>query len=102
MSNLERLLMNNGLPDNVLAIALICSFLGTAFLSRHTLQLGILGYLINFLVLLAGAITANVLMKNVRLPLDYYIERPLVITLGGMLAASIILLLVLSRDRDLR
>ena len=89
-----------GLPADVMVIALICAGFGTIFLSRHTFQLGVLSYPINFCVLFAGAIAAKLLLRDVRLPLGYSIERPLIISIGGMLFASLIVLLLMPRDRE--
>ena len=52
-----------------------------------------------FLALFAGAIGANVLLAGVRLPLGFSVERPLIISIGGMLFASLIMILVMPRNR---
>ena len=91
-----------GLPDDALVIALICAGLGTIILSRHTYQLGFFSYPLNFCVLFAGAVAANLLLQDVRLPLGFSIERPLIISIGGMIFASLITLLLLPRDRESR
>jgi hypothetical protein len=93
---------DTGLPPVVMVIAMICAGLGTIFLTRHTFYLGVLSYAINFCVLLAGAIAANLLLKEVRLPIGYSIERPLIISVGGMLFASLLALLLMPRDRQSR
>ena len=88
-----------GVAPDALAICTICAGLGTFILTRHTVQLGVMSYVINFLALFAGAIGANVLLAGVRLPLGFSIERPLIISIGGMLFASLIMILVMPRNR---
>ncbi len=97
-----RMLIDIGLPPDVLVIAMISAGFGTVFLTRHTFFLGVLSYPINFCVLFVGAIAANFLLKDVHLPFGYSIERPMIISLGGMLVASLILLLLMPRDRHSR
>ena len=96
----SRLLVDIGLPTDVIVIAAICAGCGTFFLSRHTFYLGWLSYPVNFCVLLAGALAANILLSEVRLPFGYSIERPLIISLGGMLVVSLVALLLMPRDRQ--
>ena len=93
------LLGDLGVAPDALVISVICASLGTLFLTAHTLQLGILSYVINFLALLAGAIGANILLAGVRLPLGFSIERPLIISIGGMVFASLIMILLMPRNR---
>jgi hypothetical protein len=94
------LLRDVGLAPDVLFVAAICAGLGALVLSRHTFQLGTLTYPINFLVLFAGAVMANLLMSEVRLPFGLSAERTVVISIAGMIVVSLIVLLVLPRDRE--
>ena len=87
-----------GLKHDVLVIAMICAGLGTLILSRHTYEIGILTYPLNFCMLFAGAVAANLLLKDVRLPLGFSIERPVIISIGGMVIASLIALLLMPRN----
>lgn len=96
---MDSILILIGLQRHILIIALVCAVLGAFVLSRFTLSMGVLTYPINFCALLLGAIGANLLMKQVRLPLDYDFERPLFISIAGMAVASIVTLFFLSRDR---
>jgi hypothetical protein len=94
------LLRELGLAPDALFVAAICAGLGALVLSRHTFQLGTLTYPINFLVLFAGAVMANLLMSDVRLPFGLSSERPVVVSIAGMIVVSLIALLVLPRDRE--
>lgn len=96
---MNQILILIGLQTHIFVIALVCSALGAVILSRFTMSLGMLTYPINFVALLAGAVAANLLMKQVRLPLDYDLERPLFLSVLGMAVVSIITLFFLSRDR---
>jgi hypothetical protein len=88
-----------GLQTHIFVIALVSSAIGAVILSRFTMSLGMLTYPVNFCALMIGAVSANLLMKQVRLPLDYDFERPLVVSVAGMAVASILTLAILSRDR---
>jgi hypothetical protein len=94
------LLADIGLDPAVLVIAMICAGLGTLILSRHTFQLGMLTYPLNFAVLFGGAVAANLLLQNVRLPVDSLMERAMIISIGGMVVASLILILLIPKDRQ--
>jgi uncharacterized oligopeptide transporter (OPT) family protein len=97
---MDNFLILIGLQTHIFVIALVCAVLGAFVLSRFTMSVGMLTYPINFLALLVGAISANLLMKQVRLPLDHNFERPLVVSIAGMAVASILALVFLSRDRS--
>ena len=86
------LLADIGLDSGVLVIAMICAGLGTLILSRYTYQLGFLTYPLNFAVLFAGAVAANMLLQDVRLPVNSLMERVLIISIGGMVVASLIMI----------
>jgi hypothetical protein len=94
------LLADIGLDPGVLVIALICAGLGTLILSRHTYQLGFFTYPLNFCVLFAGAVAANLLLQNVRLPVNSMTERVLIISIGGMVVASLMIILLMPKDRQ--
>ena len=94
------LLADIGLDSGVLVIAMICAGLGTLILSRHTYQLGFLTYTLNFAVLFAGAVAANMLLQDVRLPVNSLMERVLIISIGGMVVASLIMILLMPRDKQ--
>jgi hypothetical protein len=87
-----------GLQQNEFVVAALCALIGAFIMSRFTMSLGTLTYPVNFCVLLAGAVIANLLMKNVEMPLDYSLQRPLIVSMAGMAVAALISLLVLSRD----
>jgi hypothetical protein len=94
------LLRDLGLAPDVLLVAAVCAGLGALILSRHTFQMGNLTYPINFLVLFAGAVMANLLLIDMRLPFGLSSERPVVISIAGMIVVSLVTLLVLPRDRE--
>ena len=94
------LLADIGLGRDVLMVAMVCSGLGTLILARYTYQIGFLTYPLNFCVLFAGAVAANLLLKDVRLPLNSSTERMLIISIGGMVVASLILVLLMPKNRE--
>jgi hypothetical protein len=94
------LLADIGLNPSVLVIALICAGLGTFILSRHTYQLGFFTYPLNFCVLFAGAVAANLLLQDVRLPVTSTMERVLIISIGGMVVVSLVTMILMPRDRQ--
>jgi uncharacterized membrane protein YeaQ/YmgE (transglycosylase-associated protein family) len=96
---MDTILILIGLQAHILVIALICAALGAFVMSRFTMSMGMLTYPINFLALFVGAVVANLLMKQVRLPLSHDFERPLFVSIAGMAVASVITLVFLSRDR---
>jgi Na+/glutamate symporter len=93
------LLVTIGLLPKVLLTAAVCAALGAIILSRFTQALGSASLPLNFVVLFAGAVVANVMMKPLPEPLDYSLERPFVVSLAGMSVAAIVRLLLLSRRR---
>jgi hypothetical protein len=97
---LTGLLADIGLHPDALVIAAICAGLGTLILSRHTYQLGFVTYPLNFCALFAGAVAANLLMQDVRLPVDSMMERLLIISIGGMVIASLVIMLLMPKDRQ--
>ena len=84
--------------DQVVMLLLI--LLGAAILNRITTISGPAGLLVNAMVLLAGAEAAHVLSTGLALPFDHMIERTIVVTLAGMLAAALLVLLLLGRHHD--
>lgn len=88
-----------GLQIQTLVTALICAGLGTAIIARFTQSLGALGYTINFMLLFAGAVIANRLLRGWELPFEYAPLQPVAFSLGGMAVASLVILIVLSKDR---
>ena len=93
------LVIEFGLRPETVVLGLICALLGAIFLTRHTRSLGVLTYPLNCLVLIAGAMLANWLMKGVEAPLRLSLEWPLLISLAGMSVAGVIMLVLLPRNR---
>ena len=93
------LLRDLNISEN-LATTLVCVLLGAIILNRYTRFSGLAGLLINGAVLFAGAESAALLTANMSLPLDYLIERTLLVTFAGMLVASFGMLLLFSRPRQ--
>jgi hypothetical protein len=94
------LLAEIGLTPDVLVIAVICAGLGAIILSLFTYPIGVLAYPLNFCILFAGAVAANLMLTEVRLPLGLSIERPIILSIGGMIIVSLIALIVMPRDRQ--
>jgi len=85
------------LPYTVVPVAVICSILGALVLYPFTRLMGLWTVVLNFIVLFVGAYMANVLMASIYLPLNRHFERPLVISLAGMMVMSVPLLFLLQR-----
>lgn len=81
-----------GLQPRILIIAAVCATLGTVILSRFTMSLGFVSYLLNILTLFAGAVAVNILDKIWLQPLDYSLQRPLIASIIGILLASLAML----------
>lgn len=73
--------------------------LGAFVLNRFTQFSGIVGFAINAAALFAGAQAASYLLAGMSLPFDYLIDRTLLISFVGMLAASFGMLILFSRPR---
>lgn len=96
---LNLLVFELGLRPEVVLLGMICALFGALLLSRYTRPLGVLTYPLNYLALLAGAMAANWLTKNVQVSLRMAKEWPLLMSLSGMAVAAVIMLLLLPRSR---
>ena len=76
------------LPVEALPIPYICSIIGGLILSRFTGSLGNLTVPVNISALFIGAMVSTWLFQGVPLPFDPGLQRPLVITLAGMLVVA--------------
>ena len=84
-------------PDQV--ATWVSVMLGAFVLNRFTQFSGIVGFAINAAALFAGAQAAKYLLANLSLPFDYLIDRTLLMSFAGMLAASFGMLILFSRSR---
>jgi hypothetical protein len=89
-----------GLQPQVLLISAICAAAGAYLLSGFTISLGFLTIPLNFAALLAGAIGANLVARYMEMPVDVTFVRPLIISFLGMTAAAVVVLVLLSRNRQ--
>lgn len=96
LSGLSHLL---GLEERVVAMAMLSASLGALIVTRFTTALGIFAYLINYVILLAGALLAHLIMARVSSSLDHSLERSLIISVAGMAVASLVSLVLLTRGR---
>lgn len=85
-----------GLQASAVAMAMVAATIGSLIMSRFTLVLGPFSYVVNYVVLLAGALVSNVTMARVSASLDNSLERSLMISLAGMVVASLLLVAVLA------
>jgi hypothetical protein len=78
---------------SVLPLSYICSGVGGLILSRFTGNIGNLTIPLNCAALLIGATVANALTKGVDLPIDHQVQQPMLVSLSGMLAAALLMML---------
>lgn len=90
-------LNNAQLPHTVVPVAAACAGCGAIVLSRFTRWLGPLTLLFNGVALFVGAYGANLLLSGVYMPLNRFIERPLLVSFIGMTVMSIPLLMISQR-----
>lgn len=77
----------------------ICVVLAASVLTQYTRIGGIAGFVINALLLFLGAFSAVYLTRGMDLPLGYFLQRTLLVSFGGILAISLLMLLLFSRSR---
>jgi hypothetical protein len=85
--------------SEVVVLAAVCAAAASIILSRFTLNIGTITYIINFCSLFAGALTANVVVRQFYAPLDDSMQRPLIISLFGMLIVALATLAFLGRGK---
>jgi hypothetical protein len=86
-------------PTEVLILSTICAVAGSIILSRFTVYIGSITYVLNFCMLFAGGVLANIVVTQFYAPLDNSLQRPLFISLGGMFLISVTSLVFFSRGR---
>ena len=86
-----------GLQVRVVAMSMMCAVIGALIMSRFTIALGSITYVLNYLLLLAGALLANLLVSHFSNELDISLERTLFVSIAGMLVASLLSLPFLAR-----
>lgn len=78
------------------AVLWVCVLLAAAVLTQFTRLGGLMGFAINSIVLVGGAMAADYLTRGMELPL-YFIQRFLLVYFAGMLVCSLLLLLLFPR-----
>ena len=87
------------MPDHVLPLALLFSFLGALILGRFTGNLGSLTFPLNFSALFLGAMASNWILRGIQIQVESQVHRPLMGSLVGMLVATIIMLRWMQGDQ---
>ena len=77
----------------------LCVALGAMILTQFTRLGGMLGFVVNATVLLAGATAANLLVSAIPVPLSPTVDKTLLVSFAGMLACSLGLLMLFPRHR---
>ena len=77
----------------------LCVALGAVILTQFTRLGGVLGFVVNAAVLLAGATAANFLASGIYVPLSLTVDKTLLVSFAGMLACSLALLMLFPRHR---
>jgi|GEM_PF-1597627 len=86
------------LPAEALPIPYICAILGGLILSRFTGSLGNATLPFNISAMFIGSMASNWLFQDVQLPLDPGIQRPLFVTLLGMVVVSFAMMLFVQKE----
>lgn len=86
------------LSPDLLPLMIMFSVGGGLILSKFTGSFGSLTMPINCSALFIGAMTANWLLQNVKLPIESSIEAPMVFSMIGMTLASLCMMWFLQRD----
>ena len=97
MSLLRQIIDGQVSPE--LVVIVVCVLLGAFVLTQFTRIRGVLGLVLNTVLVLAGALAADDLTRGMTIPLGYLMERTLLASFAGMLASSILLLLLFPRSR---
>jgi drug/metabolite transporter (DMT)-like permease len=93
-------MLNSLFPTSeVLILTAICAVAGSIILSRYTAYTGSVTHVINFCLLLAGGVLANIVVAQFYAPLDFSLQRPMFISLGGMLFVAFVSLSIMSQGR---
>lgn len=95
--NMQAIMVDGMETSPLLAATWVAALLGALVLNRFTRISGVIGFVLNAIVLFAGAEAAKLLMANLSLPFDYLIDRTLFISFSGMLVASFGMLVLFSR-----
>ena len=86
------------LTPDILPLTGLFALVGGLILSRFTGSIGNLTLPINCSALFIGAMTANWLTQNFKLPLDSAVEAPLAVSMVGMIVSSLGMLWWLQGD----
>ena len=91
---------SNSLPPTAMPVALVCALCGAGVLSLFTRWVGLPSLIINAVALFIGAYLANVLSADLRVPLERFYVKPIVMSFMGMSASSLVMLLLFSRSSN--
>ena len=78
----------------------LCVVLASILLTQYTRIGGLTGFVMNALMLFAGAFGALYLTHGMDLRIGYFLERTLLVSFGGILVGSLLVLLLFSRSRQ--
>lgn len=81
-----------------LPLTLMCCLIGALILTKYTGSLGNLTLGVNFSALFIGAVTSNWLFHGVDMQIDKMVAQPVVVSVTGMIFASLIMMSWLQRD----
>lgn len=77
------------LSPDMLPLTALFALVGGLILTKFTGSIGSLTLPINFSAMFLGAMGSNWLLQNFKLPLEATIEAPMMISMMGMMAASL-------------
>ena len=71
-----------------MSLSILFSGAGAVILEKFTGSVGPLTMTMNYAALFLGALTAHWALGGLNLPMDQYLQQPMLITLGGMLMGA--------------
>lgn len=75
-----------------------CAVPGALVLTQYTRHAGVFGYVVNLLLLFAAADVSILLTRDLVLDLGF-LQRVLIISVGGMMAVAMLMLLLFPRSK---
>jgi hypothetical protein len=86
------------LSPDLLPLTALFALIGGVILTKFTGSFGNLTLPMNISALFIGAMSSNSVFKNIKLPVESTIEAPLMVSMMGMMAASLAMIWWLQGD----
>lgn len=82
---------------SALPIAAVCALFGTLMIARHVDSRGVFSFLLNYTLLLMGALVCNLLGSGLIESLRNRMLEPILLSVAGMTVSALILLSLAAR-----